>query len=126
LDPKITSNQIAISTAASSAPRVFDRRRRRTAPDAVGVQGLSRPRNAAFARGAWCMVMRAIDLLAHSPDVSEHEIRAQLEGNACTSFLIVDAQSVKNTDTAALKGYDTGKKVFGIKRHIAVDANRRC
>jgi len=35
--------------------------------------------------------------------------------------LIVDAQSVKSTDTAALKGYDTGKKVSGIKRHIAVD-----
>jgi transposase len=35
--------------------------------------------------------------------------------------LIVDAQSVKNTDTAMLKGYDAGKKVSGIKRHIAVD-----
>ena len=35
--------------------------------------------------------------------------------------MIVDAQSVKSTDTAALKGYDTGKKVSGIKRHIAVD-----
>ncbi|QBB71424.1 IS5 family transposase [Pseudolysobacter antarcticus] len=38
-----------------------------------------------------------------------------------TSFLIVDAQSVKNTDTATHKGYDAGKKVSGIKRHIAVD-----
>jgi transposase len=36
-------------------------------------------------------------------------------------LLIVDAQSVKNTDTAELKGYDAGKKVSGIKRHIAVD-----
>jgi transposase len=35
--------------------------------------------------------------------------------------LIVDAQSVKNTDTASQKGYDAGKKVSGIKRHIAVD-----
>ena len=35
--------------------------------------------------------------------------------------MIVDAQSVKNTDTAALKGYDAGKKVSGIKRHIGVD-----
>jgi hypothetical protein len=33
----------------------------------------------------------------------------------------VDAQSVKNTDTAQHKGYDAGKKVSGIKRHIAVD-----
>jgi transposase len=36
---------------------------------------------------------------------------------------IVDAQSVKNTDTASKKGYDAGKKVSGIKRHIAVDTN---
>ena len=38
-----------------------------------------------------------------------------------TSFLIIDAQSVKNTDSAREKGYDAGKKVSGIKRHIAVD-----
>ncbi|MEB4844451.1 transposase, partial [Paenibacillus jamilae] len=36
---------------------------------------------------------------------------------------IVDAQSVKNTWTAEKKGYDAGKKVSGIKRHIAVDTN---
>lgn len=28
---------------------------------------------------------------------------------------------MKNTDTAKLKGYDAGKKISGIKRHIAVD-----
>ena len=33
----------------------------------------------------------------------------------------MDAQSVKNTDTAGYRGYDAGKKVSGIKRHIAVD-----
>jgi transposase len=38
-------------------------------------------------------------------------------------MVIVDAQSVKNTDTAREKGYDAGKKVAGIKRHIAVDTN---
>jgi transposase len=38
-----------------------------------------------------------------------------------TTFCIVDAQSVKNTDTAEKKGYHAGKKVSGIKRHIAVD-----
>lgn len=36
-------------------------------------------------------------------------------------MVIVDAQSVKNTDTAHTKGYDAGKKISGIKRHIAVD-----
>lgn len=38
-------------------------------------------------------------------------------------MVIVDAQSVKNTDLAKEKGYDAGKKVSGIKRHIAVDTN---
>lgn len=38
-----------------------------------------------------------------------------------TSFCIIDAQSVQNADTAREKGYDAGKKVSGIKRHIAVD-----
>ncbi len=33
----------------------------------------------------------------------------------------MDAQSLQNTDTAQHKGYDAGKKVSGIKRHIAVD-----
>ncbi|WP_370678852.1 IS5 family transposase [Comamonas sp. GB3 AK4-5] len=47
--------------------------------------------------------------------------REKLGRNACSAFLIVDAQSVKNTNTAGLKGYDAGKKVCGIKRHIAVD-----
>jgi len=38
-----------------------------------------------------------------------------------TSFIIVDAQSVKNSESAQEKGYDAGKKISGIKRHIAVD-----
>jgi transposase len=38
-------------------------------------------------------------------------------------MVIVDAQSVKNSDTAQTKGYDAGKKVSGIKRHIGVDTN---
>ena len=40
-----------------------------------------------------------------------------------TRMSIIDAQSVKNTDTAREKGYDAGKKVSGIKRHIIVDTN---
>ncbi len=34
----------------------------------------------------------------------------------------MDSQSVKNTDSAGNKGYDAGKKVSGIKRHVAVDS----
>ena len=33
----------------------------------------------------------------------------------------MDSQSVKNTDSAEQKGYDAGKKVSRIKRHVAVD-----
>ena len=47
--------------------------------------------------------------------------RLKQGGNEKTALLIVDAQSVKNTDTAGEKGYDAGKKVSDIKRHIAVD-----
>ena len=49
------------------------------------------------------------------------DIRLSNGRNVKTSFLIVDVQSVKNTDTAAKKGYDAGKKVSGVKRHIAAD-----
>lgn len=49
------------------------------------------------------------------------KIRIKNGRNGKTSFCIVDAQSVKNTDTAKNKGYDAGKKISGIKRHIAVD-----
>jgi transposase len=49
------------------------------------------------------------------------DVRISDNRDAKTSFCIVDAQSVKNTDTAKNKGYDAGKKVSGIKRHIAVD-----
>jgi len=49
------------------------------------------------------------------------EARVNSGRSVNTTFVIVDAQSVKNTDTAKHKGYDAGKKVSGIKRHIAVD-----
>ena len=43
--------------------------------------------------------------------------------DAKTTLLIVDAQSVKNTDTAEQKGFDGGKLITGIKRPIGVDTN---
>ncbi len=38
-----------------------------------------------------------------------------------TTFLIVDAQSVKNTDMSEHKSYDSGKEISGIRHYIAVD-----
>ena len=52
--------------------------------------------------------------------VSEHRVNDAREEE--TTFLIIDAQSVKNSDPAESKGYDAGKKVSGIKRHLAVDS----
>ena len=42
-----------------------------------------------------------------------------------TGSCIVYFQSAKNTDSAGNKGYDAGKKVSGIKRHVAVDTRGR-
>lgn len=50
-------------------------------------------------------------------------VRRGLGRDAQTTFLIVDAQSVRNTDTAEQKGFDGGKLITGIKRHIGVDTN---
>jgi transposase len=50
-------------------------------------------------------------------------VRMQDIRHAKTSFCIVDAQSVQNASSAEESGYDAGKKVSGIKRHIAVDTN---
>ena len=49
------------------------------------------------------------------------EIRTSNGRAVKTSLCIIDSQSVKNTDSAEQKGYDAGKKISGIKRHIAVD-----
>jgi len=50
-------------------------------------------------------------------------VRQGLGRDTATTFLIVDAQSVKNTDTAENKGFDGGKLITGIKRHVGVDTN---
>ncbi|WIH14063.1 IS5 family transposase [Xanthomonas graminis] len=63
-----------------------------------------------------------VSLLERALKKSRVGVAREKQGrNACSTFLIVDAQSVKNTDTGGQKGYDAGKKVSGIKRHIAVD-----
>jgi len=49
------------------------------------------------------------------------EVRIDSGQGEKTTFVIVAAQGVKNTYTAEQKGYDAGKKVSSIERHIAVD-----
>ena len=49
------------------------------------------------------------------------EIRVEDGREADPSLGIIDAQSVKSTAVAGVRGFDGGKKVTGIKRHIVVD-----
>jgi putative transposase len=49
------------------------------------------------------------------------EIRLSLDKDAEPSAAILDSQSVKTTETSGLRGYDAGKKINGIKRHLLVD-----
>jgi transposase len=64
---------------------------------------------------------QGISVLEQALKQQVESARIQEGRPALTSFIIVDAQSVKNTDTAERKGYDAGKKISGIKRHLAVD-----
>ena len=73
----------------------------------------------------WCKQSSdtGVSLLESILQKSVGDIRVSLGRKEQTSLCIVDAQSVKNVDTAQSKGYDAGKNVSGIKRHVAVDTN---
>lgn len=49
------------------------------------------------------------------------EIRVSVSKDPEPSAAILDSQSVKATETSKSRGYDAGKKINGIKRHLLVD-----
>jgi putative transposase len=63
-----------------------------------------------------------IDRINHSL-VMEDRLRAGRE--ASPTAAIIDSQSVKTSETAGFRGYDGGKKINGIKRHLLVDTEGR-
>jgi putative transposase len=49
------------------------------------------------------------------------KIRLLAGKDAEPSAAIMDSQTVKTTETSGVRGYDAGKKINGIKRHVVVD-----
>lgn len=49
------------------------------------------------------------------------EVRVSVGKDPEPSAAILDSQSVKATEMSQLRGYDAGKKIKGLKRHVLVD-----
>jgi len=73
----------------------------------------------------WLMTWIATGLIKRINRVLVGFDRRQAGRNTRPSAAVIDAQSVKTTETAGLCGYDGGKKINGVKRHILVDTDGR-
>jgi len=74
---------------------------------------------AVFARwargGAWQRILDAL----------RDRLRVRAERDRCPTAAIIDSQTVPAADTVprSSRGWDGGKRMNGVKRHIAVDVN---
>jgi putative transposase len=77
----------------------------------------------------WQTVYHYFDWFKHSRfwealnDTLSQEVRLEEGREADPSAGSIDSQSVKASDTGCFHGYDAGKHIKGIKRHILVDTN---
>jgi putative transposase len=65
--------------------------------------------------------LKKLEIWNQISDALVKKVRIQAGKNESPSAAIIDSQSVKSTEMPGERGFDAGKKINGIKRHILVD-----